>query len=576
MDPARPVEWTRIEGREQKISTAIDDLDDRVQFPEILGDVVEQLLGNIGDGCVVSLEDDDEDARHVVALAHVDETKESVLRTAIDDNKQILEAPVGASLIGMGQSFLWHAQSQPTAEPGTSPDGGTESLFFEVSERLDIQSLLVVSLQGLGEQVGVMTLMTTEEDSPVHGEEDRQLIERFAARLALLIQNLRQRRQLQQHHALMQQLATKHAIAKHLGEGAVALDDDGVITFANPAATTLLGWTSADHMLGQNFHQIVHRGRPCLKDNNCALQHGFSSRSDIRSHDDDFAQYQGRSRPVVYTMTPLVTEYEQGVVIAFRDMSKYRSMQAQSVATDRMVAVGTLASGLAHEINNPLAYVRSNLRFVLQALENRRNGIAESDTPSDDELREALVDGMDGVERIQSIVAGMQTFTQLDREVGIIDAEKCLHDALTVCHGELRRHSQVERQGEPLEFVRADSTRLTQVFVNLLLNAAMAIEESGKFGRIVITTSMEDEQQIVEIRDNGVGIELGAQRQIFDPFYTVRKGTGGTGLGLYVCRAIINEIDGDISVSSEPAQGAVFRVALPRRDQEGQRVSKSE
>ncbi len=576
MAQVRPAGW--IKNQEQQLSEIVDELIELDTLDEVLMAVVDALVGTVGDGCVVDVSWKSHSGEpSSLQLAHVDEEKEQNLHTLVDDWRELVDTPLLSVMSEMEQPWLWNTSQGEFTEPMSSGNEDTGDLFIRLVDRLGIRSLLVVPMHGLNGYVGEMVLMTTEGSSPCHDEVDRQIVARFGSRLDLVLQSHRQRQQLRQqredYEQLRAQLQMSRAVVQSLSEGAVALDRDGKIIFANRAAGELLERQSAEELVGENFHQLVHRGRSCLAQMDCSIALGLESGAEIISQDDDFARWQKDGLPVVYTMTDLAPGGERGMVVSFRDMSKNRAMQAQLLSTDRMIVAGTLAAGLAHEINNPLAYVRSNIRFVLQALKPQQkqqyDDDAHNDMPSDEMLREALLDGIEGVERIQSVVAGMQTFTRTVGDVSIVDVEKCLGDALTVCRGEITRHAEILRRGERLEYVRANSAQMTQVFVNLLLNAATAIEETQTSGTITIATRLDADNQVVEISDDGVGIDADVQRQIFDPFFTQRQGSDGTGLGLYVCRAILSEIGGEITVFSEPGQGATFRVLMPRKSEDG-------
>lgn len=354
-------------------------------------------------------------------------------------------------------------------------------------------------------------------------------------------------------------------MAQNLGEGVVVIDDDGLIRFMNRAACTLLGYQE-EEVMKTSFHKLVHPEETEEQSDFCVLHRGLESGASIRFHDEGFRRSDGTSLVVAVTITRVAEAGSEGsnrTVIVFRDMQEYELMQRRLLSTDRMHAVSNLATGIAHEINNPLAYLQSNVRFVHRALQRRKDQQADSIT--EEMMVEALEDAMEGIGRITAIVAGMRAFTGNRDVVEDVDVWECLQDALQVCKGSLKRNAKVEVRGGRGGFTKANRSRLTQVFVNLLLNAVAAIEEANLgVGEIFLDLRTFGMEVVVEISDSGVGISQELQKQIFDPFFTTREVGDGTGLGLYICRSILMEMGAEIAVLSAPGEGACFQVTLPR------------
>ncbi len=357
--------------------------------------------------------------------------------------------------------------------------------------------------------------------------------------------------------------AIERAITKHIGEGTVAMDEDGKITFSNPAALRLLGLEDVRQILGSEFHALVHGGGHCPGPDECALVQGMATGAEVQSHTDVFGRVDGSGLPVAYTLTWISEDgINSGAVVVFRNMSRFRNMQSRLLTTDRMTAMGTLASGVAHEMNNPLAYVKSNIRYVARILEERRSG--EKFGPDDEALREALVDSLDGIARMESIIGGMRSFTDIEGEAVCVGIRNCLDDALAICGGWVRRYANlVVREEESLGTLEANTSRLTQVFVNLLINAAAAVEATECRGEVEVVLRCRGDERIIEFHDDGVGIDEGVCDQVYDPFFTTRETGQGMGLGLYISRCIIEELNGRITFCSPPEGGTVFRVIFP-------------
>jgi signal transduction histidine kinase len=242
-----------------------------------------------------------------------------------------------------------------------------------------------------------------------------------------------------------------------------------------------------------------------------------------------------------------------------------RDAQAKLVVADRMSSLGTLAAGVAHEINNPLTYVIGNLDLVTDALESG----ARKRPERDDELRAMVDDARFGAEQVRKIVAGLRAFSRSDEEHRTrVDVRHVLQSALDLTANETRHRARVKTELGVVPLVDADEGRLAQVFINLLANAAQAIPE----GRVddneirVVTSTTPSGQALVEVHDSGCGIAPAIVDRIFAPFFTTKPVGFGTGLGLSICQGIIASLGGEITVESRPGKGTVFRVLLPAGD----------
>jgi len=248
----------------------------------------------------------------------------------------------------------------------------------------------------------------------------------------------------------------------------------------------------------------------------------------------------------------------------------------QLVQADRAIAVGRLAAGVAHEINNPLAYVVANLKFVQ---ENLPAAVAEAERPAPgapevslEELRSALADASGGTARVARIVKDLKAYSRPTAEQRVpTSLADAMEASLAMASHELRHCASVVRDFRPAPLVFVDPVRLSQVFLNLLLNAAQAIPP-GAADRHQVTVVVgrgEDGWPFAEVRDTGHGIPEDVRRRIFDPFFTTKPQGQGTGLGLSVSLGIVSGLDGRIEVESQPGHGATFRVVLPPGPQAG-------
>ena len=240
-----------------------------------------------------------------------------------------------------------------------------------------------------------------------------------------------------------------------------------------------------------------------------------------------------------------------------QDITERKRIEAKLVLGDRMASIGTLAAGVAHEINNPLAYIMSNLDMIVEEL------LAH---PQLGEVREMATEAREGAERVRRIVRGLRTFSRPDDERRVLlDVRQVLETSINMTFNEIRHRARLVRDfGESL-VVEADEARLGPVFINLLVNAAQALPD-GQADRNeirVVTRRVADGRVLVEVHDTGAGIPTDIVGKIFDPFFTTKAIGSGTGLGLSICHGIITDLGGEIVVDSLPGRGCVFRVYLP-------------
>lgn len=251
---------------------------------------------------------------------------------------------------------------------------------------------------------------------------------------------------------------------------------------------------------------------------------------------------------------------ERAVEDAARRRAERQDMESRLAFADRMASVGTLAAAVAHELNNPLMYVLSNLRLTREELDSAPD--AEWAERATQQLDEAI----QGAVRMQSIVRDLKTFSRADDERrSNVDVRRVLESSINMCWNEIRHRAVLERDFGQTPPVDASESRLGQVFLNLLINAVQAMPDRPvSANRITVRSYTDDEGwAVVEVADNGTGIEPDRIGRVFDPFFTTKGISEGTGLGLSICRNIIREAGGSIEAQSELGHGATFVVRLP-------------
>jgi signal transduction histidine kinase len=272
--------------------------------------------------------------------------------------------------------------------------------------------------------------------------------------------------------------------------------------------------------------------------------------------------------------------------------AKLSQAKEQLVQSEKLASLGQLAAGVAHEINNPIGYVQSNINAlqdylnelfgVLDLYEQASAGIAPDgrdvalelaairEKTDLDFLREdiprLLRESKQGISSVRKIVQGLKDFSRsgAHEEWQIADLHVGLDSTLNMVNNEIKYHAEVVKLYGALPMVECLPSQLNQVFMNLLVNAAQAIPPERP-GRITIRTGAEDGWAWVEVNDTGSGIAPENLGRIFDPFFTTKPVGQGTGLGLSLSYGIIQKHNGAITVTSESGRGACFRVALPLR-----------
>jgi len=234
-------------------------------------------------------------------------------------------------------------------------------------------------------------------------------------------------------------------------------------------------------------------------------------------------------------------------------------MRIELIHTQKLESIGTLAAGVAHEISNPLAYIATNLEFIGARLDR-------VDEPSVvRELRRATREAMLGADRVRRIIGDLTRFARRDQNPPApVDVRSVLDTAISMAWSEIRHRARLVRDYGALALVLADEDRLVQVFLNLLLNAAQAIEDGrAEKNEIRLRTHLDGDRLAIEVQDTGVGIAPEAIGRVFDPFFTTKPAGLGTGLGLSICSTIVSGMGGSVEVESQVGGGSTFRVILP-------------
>ena len=339
-------------------------------------------------------------------------------------------------------------------------------------------------------------------------------------------------------------------------DGILVVRDD-LIVYANRTLTQLLGYDDAQALLGRNWRYLV-----LAADHDAVLerQHVRLTLGAPRPpFDVRFLHCDGSTVLLEAASLDMDFDGAPAVVVTTRDVAERRRIEQRMLASDRMASVGALAAGVAHEINNPLAYVIANLSIARESL------ALVPPSSATQEIDDALAQAREGAERVRAIVRDLKSFTRTDEDKrGPVDVRRAIEQALAMAHNELRHRARLVLDHAEVPPVDANEARLAQVFLNLIVNAAQALPEREiERNQIRLTTRHRGGEVVTRVEDNGSGIAPENLARIFDPFFTTKPIGIGTGLGLSVCHNVITSLGGTIEVESRLNEGTTFTVRLP-------------
>jgi PAS domain S-box-containing protein len=353
---------------------------------------------------------------------------------------------------------------------------------------------------------------------------------------------------------------------------AVAVHDEGIFTYVNVACVELLALRSRDDLLGRDLLEIVHaddRARVLAARRGVGESGKASARLEVR-----WLRADGAEVMVEVAAQPFELDGRPVVLLIARDLTERQRLQAQLVQADRMASVGALAAGVAHEINNPLAYVVANLGFLAESLPELAKDAASGSpelVPRITSLVHQLAAARQGAERVRVIARDLKTFARADDERReVVDVATVLASTLTMAENEIAHRAKLVTDYGVAPKVVANEARLAQVLLNLVINAAQSIPEGARDAHQIRARTYEhdDGRCVVEISDTGCGIAPDVVGKIFEPFFTLKPKGIGTGLGLSICHGIVAALNGEITVDSVVGRGSTFRVLLPAASRE--------
>jgi len=294
-----------------------------------------------------------------------------------------------------------------------------------------------------------------------------------------------------------------------------------------------------------------------------------------------------------------------GLVSVWNDITEVKGAQQQLIQSEKMASLGQMVGGVAHEINTPLGYVRSNATIISDLLGDNERMLGEyrrlveliqdpeageqavadqfrtveelaqgmdRDAPIA-EARELLEDSLRGLDDISELVVNLRDFCRVDRDkLDRFDVNEGLEKTLSIAHNNLKHHVEVIRDFGEVPAIPAAPSQVNQVFLNLINNAAQAMEGDG---HIWLTTRADDEAVTVAVGDDGAGIPEEVRARMFDPFFTTKEVGEGTGMGLAIAYRILEQHNADIQVDSTPGRGTEIAIRFPREDARRRQMRKT-
>jgi PAS domain S-box-containing protein len=239
------------------------------------------------------------------------------------------------------------------------------------------------------------------------------------------------------------------------------------------------------------------------------------------------------------------------------DITERKLLQERVAVAERMASIGTLAAGVAHEINNPLTYIVLNLTLLDRQLSTGQVDVAK--------LRNMVSQARYGTDRVSAVVRDLQALTRVREErITLVDPIAVVERCLEIADHQIRHRAHVVRELAAVPPVRGSEDRLVQLFLNLVINAAQAIPDGAADRHTIrVRSQLVGDKIRIDISDSGAGIPPETLSRIFDPFFTTKPVGEGTGLGLAICRTIVSSFGGEISVDSKLGVGTTFSVVLP-------------
>jgi PAS domain S-box-containing protein len=424
-----------------------------------------------------------------------------------------------------------------------------EGLGREILAQVDAASAQIVPLVSDGRGVGAMVLCAKYTD--VTNDDSIAFARAMGNQLA-------QSLDLAKSFARLTASERRYrAVTEAAHEAISILTPDGIIQECNPSFEVALG-LPRESIVGHRIEDFTPAGHE--QDSGKSLE--ASREAGAGPAPIALLRSDGATVLMEFTSRSVDLGAEQFSVSIGRDVTERVKTQAQLMFSDRMASIGSLAAGVAHEINNPLTATVASLEFALERVAELARKYGADEVA---ELDELLRDASAGAQCVRTIVRDLKIFSRAEEDNrGPVDLQRVLESSVRMAWNEIRHRAQLVREFESVPAVEANESRLGQVFLNLIVNAVQALPDGyADKNRIWIRTRVEPSGRVLaEVEDTGPGIPAEVLQRLFTPFFTTKPRGVGTGLGLSICRRIVKSFGGEITVDSEVGRGTRFSVSL--------------
>ncbi len=332
------------------------------------------------------------------------------------------------------------------------------------------------------------------------------------------------------------------------------------VAYVNSSLLHSLGMERPEEALGRNVFEWVHEADRART----AARLREADERGLPLAPAEFRCIRRDGETVHFESTSMAVSFEgrPAALVIMRDLTERKQLQARMMVSDRLATMGTLAAGVAHEINNPLSFVATNLSFALSEVEE---AVKTGDRDGLQEVCSALAEGMEGCRRVQTIARDLKTFARGGEDQrAAVDVRRVMESAINIAWTQIRHKARLVKLFDEVPAVYANEGRLGQVFLNLLVNATQAMDETSADRNVLRVEIREEGGKVrIAVSDTGTGIAAAVLPRIFDPFFTTKPQGTGTGLGLSICHDIVRSHGGRLTARSEPGEGATFVVELP-------------
>lgn len=458
------------------------------------------------------------------------------------NNLEVLKVKVGEGVTG---------NVAKTGEPELVPNAVVHPYAITIPGTEDVdESMLLSPMIFENKVLGVISLSAVGLNR--FSEDHLRLLSIFSDQAAIALENAslyeEKRTQLDEIQRLRD---SNEAIVSGLEEGIIIEDIEGNIEFANPKMEEVTGYRTTE-LFGKQWIEIIsHRFHTIANQENAKHYKGLSSR-----YEAALVRKDGNEVPIFISACPIMEKGTVvGVLVAVTDISVLKAMELKMVRTARLGALGEMAGGVAHDFNNVLGAILGRVQLLLRQVKAPElvRGLKI--------IEKAAIDGAGTVKRIQDF-----TRTRTDEKFIPVNLNELVEDAVSMTRSRWKEDAdaegiviRVDTNLGDIPPINGNPSELREVLTNLIINAVDALSKGGK---ISVKTFRENDNIIIVVKDNGVGIQPEVLDKIFDPFFST-KGVSGTGLGLSVSYGIISRHQGEILVESQTDLGSTFTIRLP-------------